>query len=191
MKKLLISAVIAASLGAVAVANAATPVTSGTITFTGKVIAPTCTVSVNNGPASQTVNLTPYYDTTALTQGNAVGWTPVTLTLSNCGATANASKVYPYFTGANIDAANGYLANTVTSGNGGSNVEVVLSSDQSLGNALTLQNASGSQGAGTANLPTSGTSTLSFTYYAAYVAAKADATAGTVNTSVQYALNYQ
>jgi major type 1 subunit fimbrin (pilin) len=190
MKKLLLSAVLAASFGAVAVANAATPVTSGTITITGQVISPTCTVTVN-GSANPTINLTPYYDTNALTQGNAVSWTAVTMTLTNCGVTTNATKVYPYFTGANIDTSTGYLKNTIAAGSGGSNVEIALSNSQALSGALTLQNGSGSQNAGTATLPTSGTATLTFNYYAAYVAATANATAGGVSTSVQYALNYQ
>jgi major type 1 subunit fimbrin (pilin) len=194
MKKLLLSAVLVATLGAVAVANAATPVTSGTITITGQVIAPTCTVTVN-GSANPTINLTPYYDINALTLGNAVSWTPVTMTLTGCGVTSNATKVYPYFTGGNIDPTNGYLKNTIASGSGGSNVEIVLSNSQTLTagatGPLTLQNASGSQNTGTVTLPTSGTATLTFSYFAAYVAALGNATPGGVSTSVQYALNYQ
>jgi|APAra7269096768_1048522.scaffolds.fasta_scaffold06441_2 major type 1 subunit fimbrin (pilin) len=187
MKKLLLSAVLAASFVALS-ANAAT--STGTITIKGQVVSSTCNVAVN-GSQSPTITL-PTYDTNALAAVNAsAGWTPVTMALTGCTAVSNltSNTVFPYFTGSNIDTTTGYLKNATGAGN--SNVQVAFSTSQSLAGALTLQSASGAQGAGSVALPTTGTANLSFTYYAGYVAATAAATAGAVNTTVQYALNYQ
>jgi type 1 fimbria pilin len=65
-------------------------------------------------------------------------------------------------------------------------VQVALSNAASTTGALTLQNASGSQNAGFQSM----TANSTFAYFAGYVAA-AQATAGGVSTTVQYALNYQ
>jgi major type 1 subunit fimbrin (pilin) len=92
--------------------------------------------------------------------------------------------VVPFFSGANIDTTTGYLKNLGTA----TNVQVALSSTQSLSGALTLQGASGAQGLTPTPLATGGTNT--YTLYAGYVAQGATA-AGSVNTSVVYALNYQ
>jgi major type 1 subunit fimbrin (pilin) len=185
MKKLLLSAVLVASLGAVAVANAASSST-GTITISGSVVASTCAVLVN-GNASPTITLNPMINT-MLPAGASGGWTAVTMAVTNCAAVAGWSKVYPYFSGAGIDSTNGYLLNTAASG---SNVEIALSNTQAITGALTLNGASGSQGAGTMNLSGAG-SNGSFTYYAGYVAPTgAGATVGGVTSTVQYALNYQ
>lgn len=181
MKKLLLSAVLVASLGAVTVANAAT---GGTITINGQVSSSTCNVTIG-GSASPTITLPTMIDV-MLPQGTSGGWTAFTMSLSGCTTIGSYTKVFPYFTGTQIDAANGYLKNATV---GGSNVEVVLSNAQNTTNALTLQNGSGNQNAGSASL-SAGTAT--FNYYAGYIApAGAGATAGGVNTTVQYALNYQ
>lgn len=186
MKKLLLSAVLAASFVALS-ANAATT-SSGTITVTGKVVSSTCNVTFN-GVQSPTITL-PTYDTNTLTSGVSAGWTPVTMALTGCAAVTSpaATTVFPYFTGSNIDTVSGYLKNATGAGN--SNVEIAFSTTQSLTGALSLNQGSGAQGAGTMNLTGTG-SNASVTYYAGYVAYGANATAGNVNTNVQYALNYQ
>jgi major type 1 subunit fimbrin (pilin) len=185
MKKLLLSAVLAASFVAIS-ANAATT-SSGTITIKGQVVSSTCNVAVN-GSQNPTITL-PTYDTNTLLSGVSAGWTPVTMSLTGCTAVTGQTQVFPYFTGTSIDTASGYLKNATGAGN--SNVEVAFSTTQSISGALQLQNGSGAQGAGTATLPTTGTNAPSFTYYAGYIAFGANATAGAVNTNVQYALNYQ
>lgn len=185
MKKLLLSAVLAASFVAIS-ANAATT-SSGTITIKGQVVSSTCNVAVN-GSQSPTITL-PTYDTNTLLSGVSAGWTPVTMSLTGCTAVTGMTQVFPYFTGTSIDTTSGYLKNATGAGN--SNVEVAFSTTQSISGALSLQNASGAQGVTPANLPTTGTNAPSFTYYAGYVAYGANATAGAVNTNVQYALNYQ
>lgn len=196
MKKLLLSAVLVASLGAVAVANAANTST-GTITINGQIVSSTCNVAINDSN-NPTITL-PTYDTGALaTAGAATGWTAFTMVLSGCTAVTgvptpgtNPTKVFPYFTGTNIDTTTGYLKNTITSGSGGSNVEIALSNGQTATagatGALALAAASGSQNV-TAQLLSGNPS---FTFYAGYVANGAAATAGAVSTTVQYALNYQ
>lgn len=190
MKKTILTTVLLTAFGVAALApqaRAATPVSSGTITFTGSLTASTCSVAVNGGAASQTVVLptTPLVDGVLGTAGSSAGWTAVTLTLTGCSGLTGYTKVYPYFTGASIDATTGYLNNT--SGTA-TNVEVALSNAQNTSGALTLQNASGAQNEGTQLLSAT---TPTFSYYAGYVATTAAATAGSVSTSVQYNLNYQ
>ena len=79
MKKLLLSAITAASLGAVALtANAAT-VSSGTINFSGTIATSTCSVAVN-GNTTGTVSVTlPTVVDVMLGQAGSGGWTAVTL----------------------------------------------------------------------------------------------------------------
>lgn len=182
MNKLLLSAALAATLGVVASANAATNSSGGTISFTGTIVTSTCGVLVNNS-VSPSIQLATV-DTGSLPAGTSGGWTPVNMVLSGCTAITGYTKVIPHFTGQNIDATNGYLKNTTT---GGSNVEVALSTNQSTAGALSLQAASNAQGAGSMLLSASG---VTFNYYAGYVASAA-ATAGGVSTSVQYELDYQ
>lgn len=188
MKKILLSAVLVASLGAVAVANAATTTSTGTITVTGTVVASTCTVAVN-GSQSPTVPLGNMI-ASMLPAGSAGGWQPVQMIISNCTAVTGYSTVIPYFSGTGVDTGNGYLKNTF--GTGASNVEVALSTSQSLSGVLTLQNVSGSQNAGTVALTTQGSNSATINYYAGFMNSSGiAATAGGVNATVQYALNYQ
>ncbi len=194
MKKLLLSAVLVATLGAVAVANAATPVSSGTITVAGKIVTSTCAVTAN-GSQNPTITL-PTLDTNALPAGASAGWTALTFAVTGCSAVSNltSNTVSTYFSSTNVDPTTGYLKNTTTTG--GSNVQVVLSNSQSAvvgaNNALALNAAAGLQFAQTAALPTTGSSgTATFNYYVGYVAGTSAATAGLVNTTVQYALSYQ
>jgi major type 1 subunit fimbrin (pilin) len=187
MKKLLLSAVLVATLGAATVANAASTST-GTITVTGTVVASTCAVAVN-GSQNPTVPLGNMI-ASMLPAGSAGGWQPVNMVISGCTAVTGYTNVIPYFSGTGVDTGNGYLKNTF--GAGASNVEVALSTTQSLGGVLTLQNASGSQNAGTTPLTSQGSNTVTLSYYAGFMnSSGVAATAGGVNATVQYALNYQ
>lgn len=188
MNKLLLSAALAAVIGAVAfapqAANAAST-TSGTITINGSVVASTCNVAVN-GSASPTITLPTVVNTMLPTTGSSGGWTAVNMVLTGCTAITGSSytSVYPYFTGSQIDSSTGYLKNATS---GGSNVEVALSNGQSTTGALTLAGAANAQNAGTLGAAANG----SFNYYAGYVATAGAASVGGVSTTVQYALNYQ
>lgn len=188
MKKTLLTAALLTAVGVAAVVPQvrAANTSSGTISFNGSLTASTCTVAVNGGASSVTVQLpvTPLVNGVLSTAGSSAGWTAVTLALSGCTGLTGYTKVYPYFTGSTIDTTTGYLTNGGTA----TNVEVALSNGQNTTNALTLQGASGAQNAGTQLLSAT---TPTFAYFAGYVATAAGVTAGSVNTSVQYNLNYQ
>lgn len=194
MKKTLITAALLTSAVAIAplAAFAATNTSSGTITINGQIVTSTCQVSVNGSGASTTITL-PTVDTGTLNAANSTaGWTALKIALTGCSAVTGLTKntVLPNFElGANTDATNGYLKNAASGG--ATNVEIVLSNDQTLTNSVKLNQASGSQNAGTA-APLTGTgSNPTYTYYAAYVSPAGGATAGAVSTSVQYDLVYQ
>jgi major type 1 subunit fimbrin (pilin) len=186
MNKTLLSAALIAGLGVAAfapqAANAA-PNSGGTITITGAIAASTCSVAVA-GSASPTIVLPTTMTNALATAGASSGWTASNIVLTGCTVIAPYTTVVPFFSGANIDTTTGYLKNTGTA----TNVQVALSSTQSLTGALTLQGLSGAQGLAPTPLATGGTTT--YTLYAGYVAQGAS-TAGSVSTSVIYALNYQ
>ncbi|MGH8157797.1 MAG: fimbrial protein [Rhodanobacter sp.] len=186
MNKTLLSAALIAGFGVAAFTANAANVSSGTITITGNVVTSTCAVTVN-GSANPSVAL-PTIDTGTLSaNGSSAGWTAVTVTLTGCSAVGGVTKVTPYFWGSNINSTNGYLNNTST---GGSSAFVALSNAQSTTGALTLAGSYGAQNAGNGTLPTTGTATLTFPYFAGYVAPTGGASAGAVNTSVNYYLVY-
>jgi major type 1 subunit fimbrin (pilin) len=185
MKAALLAAFGVAAIAPLA-ASAATNTSTGTVSISGTIVTSTCNVN------SPTVVL-PTVDTGTLAAINSTaGWTSVTITLTGCSSVTGATKVFPYFSGSNINTSSGFLNNAYTAGTA-SNVQVALSNGQSAasGTALTLQNASGYQNVTAQALPTSGTSNINFNFYAGYVAATAAATAGGVSTTVQYDLNYQ
>jgi len=194
MNKTLLSAALIAGFGIAALApQTANAASGGTITFSGSLVASTCAVTVNSSTASATVTLPAVglVNTTLSTVGSSAGWTGFTLNLSGCptsianGSGTAYSKVYPYFTGAGIDTATGYLTNTGTANSG---VEVALSTSSTGASYLTLAGASGAQGVTPVALSATASS---FQLYAGYVATSATVVAGTVTASVIYNLNYQ
>ncbi len=190
MNKTVMKAALLAAFGVVAIAPLAASAANtsiGTVTINGAIVTSTCNVN------SPTVTL-PTVDTgTLASTGSTAGWTSFSVTLSGCSTVSGATKVFPYFSGSNVNTSNGYLNNNYTGTGSASNVEIALSNGQStaVGTVLALQNASGSQNVTAQALPTTGTSTINFNFYAGYVAATAAATAGGVATTVQYDLNYQ
>ena len=183
MKKTLLSAVMIASFGVAALASQAARALDGTITFTGKVVANTCVFKVNGGSSSNTVVL-PVVFTSALTAaGNVAGNT--TFTISATGCDPNLTSVQAYFSGSNIDT-NGYLKNTGTGA--ANNVEVqLLNGTNSTPMPLNAATAT-AQNSPVGTVSSSGAATLS--YAAQYIAVGGAATAGLVNTSVSYTINY-
>ncbi|GLQ48191.1 fimbrial protein [Dyella lipolytica] len=185
MKKTLLTAALIASFGVIAmapnIAGAAAP--DGTITFTGKVVANTCTFSVAGGSASNTVQLPVVFTTALNAAGSVAGNTPFTIKVSGCDP--NLTSVQEQFGGANINAADGNLKNIATATSPqtvAGNVEVQLLSGT--GTAINL-NTNANSPVGTLS---SGGVTLS--YQAQYYATAA-ATAGLVNTTVTYTTQYQ
>jgi major type 1 subunit fimbrin (pilin) len=183
MKKTLLTAALLTAFGVAAVAPSAASAADGTITITGKVVANTCTFSVNGGSASSTVQL-PVVFTTALTAaGNVAGNTPFTIKVSGCDP--NLTSVQEQFGGSNINATDGNLKNIATATSPqtvAGNVEVQLLSGT--GAVINLNNNNNSP-VGTLS---SGGVTLS--YQAQYYATAA-ASAGQVSTTVTYTTQYQ
>lgn len=87
MNKLAIALSAALSLGGTASAHAA----DGTITFTGKVVASTCSVDIGGGGGTATVALR-QISSSAHKSDDKVGSTPFTITLTTGGGAATCSK---------------------------------------------------------------------------------------------------
>jgi major type 1 subunit fimbrin (pilin) len=185
MNKTLLSAALIAGFGVAAFApQAAKAASGGTINFTGKVFNDTCTVTVNNG---NTVVL-PVVATSSF--GSTVGAantssaTNFNVALTTCDNNLVSGQM-AFTNGATVDAANGFLKNTLTSSN--SNVEIELLSGANVINTFTQSHAPLiAIGGGT----TTGTATGSTTITAEYVTTAAATTAGLVSSSVAFTLTY-
>ena len=188
-KSLTLGVALSLAVGTLALMSPAARAADGTITINGQLTSATCSISVNGGGANYTVTLPTMQTSDFKAAGTAAGYTAFTIALSGCTAGSGSpavTKVLPYFEqGPNTDLTSGYLQN-VAATTPATGVEVMLSTGNTLASALKLQNAAGAQGGAYATLSTN----PSFTYYAAYVST-AEATAGLVNTSVQYDLSYQ
>jgi major type 1 subunit fimbrin (pilin) len=184
MKKLVLSAALAATFGAAALISTSVAASDGTITFTGKVVANTCSFSVNGGSASNTVQLPVVFTTALASAGNVAGNTPFTIKVSGCDP--NLTSVQEQFGGSNINAATGNLKNIATATapqTVASNVEVQLV-NASTSTPINL-NTNANSPVGTLS---SGGVTLN--YQAQYYATAA-VSAGLVSTTVTYTTQYQ
>lgn len=173
-------AVAIAAVGSIALAPTAFAA-DGTITFNGKVLSSTCTVSnASGGNVAVTLPDVPFSTFTGA--GSNAGLTPFSLNLTGCPTTPSGVSVGAAFSGANIDATTGAIKNT--SGANFSNVEVQLTN--SSGTAINL---SSNPNPVSASISGSGTATLN--YEAQYYQPTATAvTPGTVTASVMYTLTY-
>jgi major type 1 subunit fimbrin (pilin) len=183
MKKIVLTAALAASFGAAALFSTSVAAADGTITITGKVVANTCTFSVNGGTANNTVQLPVVFTTALGSAGATAGATPFTIKVTGCDP--NLTSVQEQFGGSNINATDGNLKNIATATSPqtvAGNVEVQLTT--STGTAINLStNANSPVG----NLSGGG---VTLNYQAQYYATAA-ATAGLVNTTVTYTTQYQ
>lgn len=176
MNKILLSAALVAVMAASAFAPTAQAANSGTINFTGKVLADTCTISVNGG---STVTLpTVMTGAFAASVGSVAGTTPAfSIALSGCDNNTTSAKMA--FNGANIDTTTGNLQNTAASG---ANVQVqLLDSSGAVINTSTQANAptiAVSSGNGSTSLK------------AQYISTATATTAGLVSSSVGFTLTY-
>lgn len=175
MKKTLLSTALVAVIAAAAFVPTAQAANSGTINFTGKVLADTCTVAVNGGA---TVALPSVMTGAFSGVGSVAGATPFTIGLSGCDT--NTTKANMAFTaGANVDATTGNLKNATS---GGSNVQIqLLNSSNAVINTSTNANApviTVASGSGATQLT------------AQYVATNAATSAGLVTSSVSFTLTY-
>ncbi len=182
MKKTLLSAVMIASFGIAALASQTARAVDGTITFTGKVVANTCVFKVNGGGSSNTVVLPVVFTTALAAAGNVAGNTAFTIAASGCDP--NLASVQAYFTSAaNVDTGTGNLINTGSA----ANVQVQLLN----GTTSTVMPLNGANA--TAQNSPVGTlvgNAATMNYSARYIAVGGAATAGLVNTSVAYTINY-
>ena len=182
MKKTLLSAVMIASFGIAALASQSARAVDGTITFTGKVVANTCAFKVNGGSSSNTVVL-PVVFTSALTAAGKVAGN-TTFTISATGCDPLLTSVQAYFGGANVDATTGNLMNTGAGAAG--NVQVQLLNGTTTVMPLNTVNAT----AQNSPVGTFSGGAATMNYSAQYIAVGGAATAGLVNTSVTYTINY-
>jgi major type 1 subunit fimbrin (pilin) len=184
MKKILLSAALAAVFGVVALAPQAATATDGTITFAGKISSSTCTIGSSGTPStggSFTVTL-PTVSTGALgtSSGTVAGTTPFSINLSNCTSALNGGSVKAYFEPGSTINTNGRL-NTAVAG-----VDLqVLNSGQT---GINLSTQAGT----TSATVTGGSATLA--YYVQYYNNGANGTgavgSGTVGSSVNYSIVY-
>lgn len=182
MKKIVLSAALAATFGAAALFSTTVTAADGTINFAGKVVANSCTFSVNGGTATNTVQLPVVFTTDLGSAGAVAGKTPFTIKVSGCDP--NLTSVQEQFSGSNINAADGNLKNIATATSPqtvAGNVEVQLLN----GNTPIHLNTNANSPIGT--LSNGG---VTLTYQAQYYATAA-ATAGLVNTTVTYTTQYQ
>ncbi|WEN15215.1 fimbrial protein [Rhodanobacter sp. AS-Z3] len=177
MNKSLLATALVAVIAATAFAPSAHAANSGTINFSGKVLADTCVVNVN-GNTTSTVTL-PTVMTGAFTgAGTVAGTTPFTIALTGCDNNATAANM-AFTAGTNVDSTTGNLKNATS---GGANVQIqLLNSSNAAINTSTNTNAptiSISGGAGSTALK------------AQYIATAAATSAGLVTSSVGFTLTY-
>jgi major type 1 subunit fimbrin (pilin) len=190
MKKTFITAALLAAFGVAAAAPLAATAADGTINITGTVTSGTCKVTSGTGtPPTITVAL-PSVQASALTaSGQVAARTAFNIAVTGCGS--GVTKATTYFEpGPTVDTATGNLLNATGTG-AATNVEVQLlngnGGTQTAFSPVVLGAAQASENSSTYTLA-SGAATLN--YYAQYYATGA-ATAGTVNSSVQFTMIYQ
>jgi len=156
---------------------------TGTITFTGKLDASTCDVSVDGQGENATVVL-PTASTTLLKKStDTTGRTGFNMELKNCTGTLTTASAF-FEAGANVDTTTGRLKNTVVGGAGlvslqlldGTNSKVIKAGDQSQIKDNTFISIASSS----AVLP-----------YAVQYYAEGATTPGEVSSSVVYSIQYK
>ncbi|MBS0041125.1 type 1 fimbrial protein [Shewanella sp. M16] len=175
MKKLTLSVLVLSGLFA---ANAQA---NNTITFQGEVSDETCEVAINGNTGNQTV-LLPTIPATALAAVSATaGETSFTISVSGCSAAASALPIDTVFVGSSVTS-NGNLGNTGSAQ--GVSIQLL---DAVAGSPVDLTNGASVTGLNVAIGETSASHDFAVQYYAE------DATviAGSVISSVQYAISYQ
>lgn len=179
MKKIILTSLVALAMGStVAVAAPA-----GTITINGKLTAATCKVTVNDSATGDATVTLPTLPITQLAEaGETAGATNFVMKLSGC--TPESGNVRAFFeAGANVDAATGRLNNALTTSQA-NNVQVQLRNDKD----VVLEAGNTSQRNNAATALTAGAAVL--TYNARYYATGA-ATAGDLQSSVTYSIDYE
>lgn len=155
----------------------------GTITINGKITDTTCDISVNGATNNGTVTLPTIQATALPAAGEVAGSTPFDIKLSSCSGSTLGTASTLFEPGTYVDMSTGRLNNSASGT--ASNVQVQL-----LNSALSPIKAGAAQPSQN-DIPvdiSSGAATLN--YFAQYYATGA-ASAGTVNTQVDYTIVYQ
>ena len=183
MKKTIIATAIIATAALGQTAYAA----DGTVNFAGKLEAQTCTIDVNGTttPAVATVTLPTVSTGLLAAAGQTTGQTGFIVGLKNCTGPATSAAVF-FESGATVDLASGNLKTTTGAGTA-DNVQLQLV-DASNGSVIQAGNVS--QNTSTTKVTLDGTGNANLPYAVQYYATGAT-TAGTVNSSVTYSINYQ
>lgn len=171
--------IIAVSLTAAMTLFAATANASdGTITFKGSIDGSTCNVSINGANKDATVTLPKVSANLLGAKDTTAGATNFNMVLSNCSGTSKTVQAF-FEAGANVDSISGNLKNNGTA----TNVQVQLMDVD----GKTLKVGDVSQNLGKTVPLDAGAATM--TYQAQYFATDT-VTAGDVDTSVTYSINY-
>ncbi|WP_192481339.1 F17A fimbrial adhesin [Escherichia coli] len=167
-----------------AASSSATLAYDGTITFNGKVVDQTC--SVTTGSKNLTVTLPTVSAKSLDSSGKVVGLTPFTISLEGCNTAATgAQNVNAYFEpNANTDYTTGNLTNTASSG--ASNVQIQLLNADGV-KVIKLGQAAAAQNVDTVAI---NDANVTLRYNAQYYATGV-ATAGDVTSTVNYTIAYQ
>lgn len=167
----------------------------GVVSFEGKITSQTCKINGLDKNADLTVKLPTVSASALAAAGDKAGAKPFELKLTEC--TTASGTAYPYFEpGATIDTVTGRLKNATTGPGLAQNVQVeLLNDDQSpidLGKGPDAQNVKvATLQSNISGTPPVTTGETTIKLYAQYVATDGAATAGTVNTTVQYAMVYE
>ncbi|AOI77219.1 MULTISPECIES: fimbrial protein [Burkholderia] len=174
--------VAAATVATIALAPTAAHAYDGTVTFTGSLSGATCTVKVNGANQNGTVQLPSVGASSLASKGATTGATNFTIALSDC-TNADGKSVRAFFeAGPTVNTNDGTLANRANV-NAATNVAVQLLDID--GKALKAGDISQRNGGSVALTNNSATLVYGAQYYAT-----AAATAGSVNTSVTYSIDY-
>ncbi|MGE6433819.1 fimbrial protein [Shewanella baltica] len=174
MKKLTLSVLV---LSGLFVANAQA---NNTITFQGEVSDQTCEVAINGNTGNQTVLLPTVSATALATPGATAGETSFTISVEGCSPNASALAIDTVFVGSNVTSS-GNLGNTGSAE--GVSIQLL---DAVAGSPVNLTNGASVTGLNVASNEISASHDFAVQYYA-----EATAVAGSVISSVQYAISYQ
>ena len=186
MKKIVTNFSLIASVFIALAGSATAQASDGIITINGSILDSTCQINGVASPTSADLTVTlPQISKSALNKvGMVAGQTPFTLTLTKCPNTGQTATAYFEY-GPNVDSTTGNLK--LTSASTAKNVQIQFTNDDSspikLGQPYLAQGVKGSM------IDSLGNATLR--YVAAYVAVTGPATAGTVNSSITYSIEYQ
>jgi major type 1 subunit fimbrin (pilin) len=186
MKSFISTIAAAATIATIALASTGANASDGTITFNGLVTDTTCSIDAKTaGAADKSVTLPTVTGSTLASAGATAGTSgtsDMTFALSGCSSETKA--VARFENGPTIDQSTGYLTNQAPAG--AQNVQVRLLNASRL--PINVVSGENNDMAGNGVAIVSGAADLK--YFAEYYAT-GKATAGPVNTSVQYTVDYQ